>query len=367
MEILKTYSNYQQFKQELDTEMTRTAEGFVRIGYMLAYAAETNIINEGGYETVNDFAKAEYGIDATQVSRFVNIYRRFGVHGEPRLQDKYMSHGVAKLGIMLTLPDAVNEEISDTYSKAEINELKKIVDEEKQISDIEVLCEEKDKLQELLPEGFKRLVMQYVKDYPEEYVKIYDAITLDDLKEIMAPSGESMHKVRIPGKGAYMIFAKADEYITATSLRTQEKENYGWEQFFEELKEYFVMGADAKDSWSNIFKEPYPETEPEKEDSQKGEKPDKHNVQQAKPRKESKVKIPAPKAKKEEPEPVEETEKEAEEQLQGQMNVTDFPDYLPDSMKEERQEVLTGEVVDVEDVVKDEKNNMENAGNPQKH
>ena len=63
-----------------------------------------------------------------------------------------------------------------------------------------------------------------------------------------------------------------------------------------------------------------------------------------------------PKPKKEEPKPAEEPEKETEEQLPGQMVITNFPEYLPDSMKEDKPEVLTGEVVDAEDVTKDEEN-----------
>ncbi|MGN1158234.1 MAG: hypothetical protein ACI4TK_18845, partial [Agathobacter sp.] len=125
MEVLAAYSNYRDFKQALDQEMYGAVEGFVKIGYLLQFAEDTNIVNEGGYATVNEFAKAEYGIDATQVSRFINIYKRFGVPGEPRLQEQYKNHGVAKLGIMLTLPDYINEEIPAEYSKTEINAVKK--------------------------------------------------------------------------------------------------------------------------------------------------------------------------------------------------------------------------------------------------
>ena len=163
MEKLTNYrASYQEFKQALDAEMHKVAEGFVKIGFLLNFAAETNILEEGGYANVNDFAKAEYNIDPTQVSRFVNIYKRFGVHGEPRLKDQYSNHGVAKLGIMLTLPDYINEEIAESYSKSEITAMKHEIEEEAKISDIEVMCEEKSTLQQLLPEGLKQLVMQFV-------------------------------------------------------------------------------------------------------------------------------------------------------------------------------------------------------------
>lgn len=365
MENLAVYTTYEQFKQELDTEVRKIAESFVKIGYLLNIAATTDILLESGYENVNEMAEKEYKLDASQTSRFIHIYREFGVEGQPMLQEKYKEHGVAKLGLMLTMPEYIRNEISADYSKSEINELKKMVEEENKITDLEVLIEEKTEVQQALPEGFKQLVMQFVKDYPEDYVKIYDAITLDDLKEIMAPNGECTYKIRVPGAGLHLLFAKVNENIVITNARNGDKEIHEWEQFFEALKDYFVMGENAKDSWSNVFKEPYPvKEEPVKAEPSKPAKPDKNNVQQSKPKKESKVKVPAQQPKKDsKPEPKVEEEKEPEEQLPGQMDITQYPDYLSESMKEDKSEVLTGEVVDAEGVIKDTENVIKDVEN----
>ena len=53
----------------------------MQIGYLLKVARDTNILAESGYATVTDFAKAEYGIDKTQVSRFISINDRFSEDG----------------------------------------------------------------------------------------------------------------------------------------------------------------------------------------------------------------------------------------------------------------------------------------------
>ena len=45
MEI-KKYLNYRDYKVALDHELERTAEGFVRIGYLLRMAEDTNILEE---------------------------------------------------------------------------------------------------------------------------------------------------------------------------------------------------------------------------------------------------------------------------------------------------------------------------------
>lgn len=143
------YTDYQAYKADLDAELARSAESFVRIGYLLKAARDTNILKDSGYENVNDFAKAEYGLDKTQVSRFIRINDRFSEYGySERLKAEYRNFGYAKLALMLTMPDNVNEIITPEYSKAEIQMLKDEVDAEAARSDIEVMLEEKDPVQQ---------------------------------------------------------------------------------------------------------------------------------------------------------------------------------------------------------------------------
>lgn len=134
-ELKKTFAGYEEFKQTLDTELTRTTEGFVRIGFLLKTARDNpDILAGSGYAGINDMAAAEYNIDKTMVSRFISINDRFSEGGNSdRLQDKYRGYGYAKLAIMLQLPDGINDEISPAYSKSEINTIKKEYDEEQQV------------------------------------------------------------------------------------------------------------------------------------------------------------------------------------------------------------------------------------------
>lgn len=343
METLARYQvSYQEFKQELDTEMQKTVEGFVKIGFLLNYATETNIVKEGGYDNVNAFAKAEYGIDATQVSRFVNIYRRFGEPGTPKLKSQYMDHGVAKLGIMLTLPDSINEQIGSDYSKADIRIIQGEIKAEQQVSDLEVMMEEKDSVQQSLPEPLRQIMYQLIHDYPSEYELMYKTYAPEEICETLTPNGESAYTVRIPGIGKMMVFMKA-EHIVVINIRSNEKNIYEWQQFYDALQEYVQMGSTAIESWENVFNEKWPMTQ----------KADKHNVQQnSKPepkkevKKESKVKTPAPKP---QPKPAVKVEKTAEEQLPGQDSIMNHPEYLPENLQEEKPEVLTGEVEDVQE------------------
>lgn len=307
----KTFSEWQ---QELDTELVKSAESFVKIGYLLKVARDTDILANTGYANVVEFAKARYGLDKTQVSRFIHINDRFSEDGNStELQDRYKGMGYAKLTIMLQLPDEINEEISTDFSKSEIEDIKKEIDEENKISDIEVWMEgtqeEAEKYNEL-----GQVMYQLLHDMPELFTKIaQSSIETEELMNILAPSGEMIYSVRIPGTGRLMLSIKVNTgRITITNVRSMEKTEWN----IEDLADFVVdilSRADTEDpvkAWTSIYKEEYPK------------KAEVAPVQQEKPvqRKEKKVQ----KAKIEKPKPQLAEENAEEEQIPGQDNVLNF-------------------------------------------
>ena len=304
-EVLYT-KTFNEWQQELDTELVKSAESFVKIGYLLKVARDTDILANTGYANVVEFAKARYGLDKTQVSRFIHINDRFSEDGNSaELQDRYKGMGYAKLTIMLQLPDEINEEISADFSKSEIEDIKKEIDEENKISDIEVWMEgtqeDAEKYNEL-----GQVMYQLLHDMPELFIKIaQSSIETEELMNVLAPSGEMIYSVRIPGTGRLMLSIKVNTgRITITNVRSMEKTEWN----IEDLADFVVdilSRADTEDpakAWTSIYKEEYPK------------KAEVAPVQQEKPvqRKEKKVQ----KAKIEKPKP-----QPAEEQIPGQDNV----------------------------------------------
>ena len=216
MEQVIEYRSYQEYKQELDTELKKTAEGFVRIGYLLKVARDTNILAESGYKNVVDFARAEYGIDKTQVSRFIHINDKFSQGGyAPELKEEYQGFGYAKLSIMLSLPESINEELTPDFSKAEVQEIKDEVDRENKTTEIEILLEEKDQVQQSYETNLEKAVYQLGKDEPKLYEKLWiSAVKNGDsgkqFMENLIPDEKAVYIVRIPGTGRVMFSMKMD-------------------------------------------------------------------------------------------------------------------------------------------------------------
>lgn len=227
-------TTYEDFKTELDTELSKSAEGFVRIGYLLKLARDTDVL-AGRYSSVTEFAQAEYGIDKTTVSRWMRINDKFSEGGySDQLIEQYRGFGYAKLSLMLQLPDSINETLTPDYSKADIQQIKDDVDEEKQVSDIEAMIDEMEH-----PQTDDRL-LAFLKeiDMPDKWQdEKYTAI------ELLAPQGDGYISARVPGVGKLgMTIMDGKDEVTLTNIRTGEFWKYPSAEvnstFLEVVKEY---------------------------------------------------------------------------------------------------------------------------------
>lgn len=321
MELVQ-YQDYEEYKKAMNTVLNRTVEDFVMMGYLLKQGRDTDILKNSGYNNVNEFAWAEYKLEATQVSRYIRINDRFSEGGySPRLQEHYKGFGYAKLALMLTLPESVAEELAPAYSKSEIQAVKEEIESEEKITDIEVILEgEKEEQRDL--NNLEKAINQICMENPELYVKLHGtvrtSIGTEPIKELLAPDGDKLYSVRPQGCGRIMLYLneEKDEVILQV-VRQSLKERFTWS----DILGYLVLiteQEDAKKNWEELFGQQYPEKEQIAPVQPKKEK-----------RKESKVvkaKLPKPKKP--------EKQVELPNDIPGQTEIEkDFPEMLPEAGK----------------------------------
>lgn len=330
---LVTYADYNSFKENLDRELMSEAESFVKVGYMLKVARDTNILTESGYKSVFEFAKAEYGLDTTMVSRYIGINDTYSVNGySEMLEDKYKGFGYAKLSEMLTLPPAIVEELAPDMTREEIRTIKKEYQEEQQISDIEVAIEaasiryetqEAEKTGSIIESSeyepvnnMQRLIYDFFKDpeHAEEYAWLTseENQSIKELYEAIAPAGSRTIIGRIPGQGKMQLTIKGPEQkLAVISYRSGETEYYMWDDLAEYLNRLLSGEGSGRDKYKKVFEIDYPvndKKEPEKSEPSAPVSP--VNNTEAKPKdrpkdksKPKKVEVVKPKPEKK-PEPV---------------------------------------------------------------
>lgn len=375
MELMEYTKTYQEYKQELDAVLTRTAEDFVQIGYLLKVARDTNVLEESGYATVTDFAKAEYGIDKTQVSRFISINDRFSEGGySDHLPANYKGFGYAKLTLMLQIPDEINEALPPTLSKAEIKDIKDEVDAENKVTDIEVEIEKAEAAAitdkpMLPPEGsqLERNLWQLGKEQEELFRKLWKICFLHtafgnknnaEIMDILIPQGDAVYTVRIPGERRTQIIINSDG-ATIVNLKTLERSKYTEDQICDAVRSLIDGGSSPEERYKKLYGEELTPEEPEvapvqPEETTKEKKPEKRkesrvtkaNTEPKKKPKEPEKKpeqmtIPgaAPDPVPEEPETqVNDTDDQntdtmgSSEQVPGQTDLErDYPQYCPDA------------------------------------
>lgn len=362
---LAQYQNYEEYKKAMNTVLNRTVEDFVMTGYLLKQGRDSDILKDSGYSNVNEFAWAEYKLEATQVSRYIRINDRFSEGGySPRLQEHYKGFGYAKLALMLTLPESVAEELTPAYSKSEIQAVKEEIESEEKITDIEVILEgEKEEQRDL--NNLEKAINQICMEDPELYVKLHGTVRTsvgtEPIKDVLAPDGDKLYSVRPQGCGRIMLYLndEKDEVILQV-VRQSLKERYVWS----DILGYLVLiteQEDAKKNWEDLFGQQYPEKE---------------QIAPVQPKKEKRKESKVVKAKEPKPKKLQKQEKEKPVELPsdipGQTEIEkDFPEMLPEPVKTseiQREEPdCTGATVEmaesVENSVDNSKTVEENARN----
>lgn len=290
MQELKDISTYIDYKNALKRELTSAAVSFVRIGYLLKQARDTDILKDSTYSNMEEFAKTEFQLDKSQVSRFININDRFSVGGNSEiLEEKYQDYGVAKLGIMLTLSDEVVDNLSPKLSKQQIGQIQKDIKAEQEIGGTELILEGTDPEQDKYKEIIGKCIFEYYHTHPHEYVKIcnIEEWNKEDVMQIFCPMGVMAETVRLQGIGRYMISVKDFEHnVTFTNVRENATEECSWEYLIDTIFNVCmchegVVGHnwDAEEAWEIIYNEefpkppkPEPKPEPKKEISKPAQK-----------------------------------------------------------------------------------------------
>ncbi len=340
--------SYSQFKSELDYELNKAAQGFVRIGYLLKQARDTDVLKDSPYQNVVEFAEAEYNLDKTTVSRFMSIHDRFGDPNDPeQLQEKYRAFGIKKLAMMLTLPDKLNEVLTDDFSAAEIKTIKDEVDEEKKITPIEVMTEDAPKAQEDLS-ILAKVLYQIGEAEPEKMAELMelDYLTANTsykmLIETLAPAGQKMYMARVPAVGKFALNINGEK-ISLINLRDNKKEEYEIADISEALGELYDMAwgkvagpETAKGMWESIWMKEFPKVK---------EAP----VAPVQQKKESKVSVAKPQktAKNDKkPQKTDENEPKADKSEPIEPKL-DRDELMPDPVEEEEEEEKKSTVTDL--------------------
>lgn len=188
--IQMTLDMWMETKRKLNAELLGVRRSFVKIGYLLRQIDESKGYENDGYKSIADFAKGEYGMEGSTVSRFMSINREYSIDGySQELKPEYEDFKRSQLEEMLKLSEPDRKMITADTARADIRELKAFNKETPAAGEADDIDE---------------LIEQFFRDNKDELTTIYSSNSiLDDTRqiaEIVNPSGTRSYR-----KGMYFL------------------------------------------------------------------------------------------------------------------------------------------------------------------
>jgi len=286
--VQMTLNDWLALKGQLEAELRGAAAGFVRIGYLLRKIKETKGYENDGSKSLTEWAKDNYGLSESSVSRFMAINRKYSINGySDQLRLEYAQYGSAKLSEMLTLPDSDLEMVSPQMKKKDIQEIKKFNKEaakeeakaEEHAADqheepLEEHHEEQaspaaaaPELPDVLPEH--QWIIEFFKANKEIMNDLYSSKAYEEgntegMKEIVNPAGARTfrHKMTMVSMMDARIMVKVFPKSPAPM---------SWGGFFQIAADIFGEKIDGKNTYRNVFGEKETKSTAEKPESVKSE------------------------------------------------------------------------------------------------
>ena len=270
--VQMTLNDWLALKGQLEAELRGAAAGFVRIGYLLRKIKETKGYENDGSKSLTEWAKDNYGLSESSVSRFMAINRKYSIDGySDQLRLEYAQYGSAKLSEMLTLPDSDLEMVSPQMKKKDIQEIKKF---NKEAAKEEAKAEEHaadqreepfeehheeqappaaaaPELPDVLPEH--KWIIEFFKANKEIMndlysSKAYEEENTEGMKEIVNPAGARTFRHKMT-----MVSMMESRIMVKVSVKSPAP--MSWAGFFQIAEDTFQGKIDGKNTYRNVFGE----------------------------------------------------------------------------------------------------------------
>lgn len=264
-----TLDDWLNIKEKLRKELQGVSEGFIRIGYHLKRIKEERLYEKDGYKDINSFAKAEYGLHPSTVSRFIAINTKYSIDGNSEyIRSEFAGMGSTKLAEMLTLPDSDLEMIRPESTRESIRELKQF---NREAPDVEIEPTEERSTLELIVEEFFRENQELLNE-------IYgESLELSDMVDRINPAGNRTFRT-----GYYYVSMFGESEGIKIKQFGQTPQSVSWKDFGTAMDILFAGGS-GENTWNEHYGGPEEQEEAKAEVSQNTGETPKPEAKETKP------------------------------------------------------------------------------------
>lgn len=253
-----TIDEYLAAKQEITHRLINMSEDYIAIGFYLRQIDESEAYRQDGYATLKEFAKAEFGLSESSVSRAMAINKEFSKDGYSKeLSTEYRGYGTSKLAEMLSLSEDDRKLVTPNTTVKQVRELKEFNREAESM----VVEEEQNQEQDQIPgqqnveetiEAYERgefdtkepqvpvplrtwsdletVLIEFFRDKEKLLNEIYSLSTYEDIVEKLNPSGNLSFRYK-----TFMLFMYSYGDGVALKKMGAATINHTWQEVIETI------------------------------------------------------------------------------------------------------------------------------------
>ena len=244
-----TLPELEQEEKQIRENLGGIVRNFVRTGWHLSRIDRSRAYKLKGYHSVTEYARETFGMAPDGVSRFIHVYEKYSIQGDtPELREEYRDFNFSQLTEMLQLPEGDHAMIRPETKREDIRDLKKFNKQSEHNPD-NLLNWQQDPdeiIQEAVREFFKARQKDLNQIYEQYGIGPYPE---EDIKK-MARFLYHEKKRKFQNDRVFLMLYPDQVFIKSSD---GELHDITWTEFFKVMGSIFDGSAAGKDTWKNYF------------------------------------------------------------------------------------------------------------------
>lgn len=250
MEQLRlTLPELEQEEKQIRENLGGIVRNFVKTGWHLSRIDRSGAYKLKGYHSVTEYARETFGMAPDGVSRFIHVYEKYSIQGDtPELREEYRDFNFSQLTEMLQLPEEDHTMIRPETKREDIRDLKKFNKQSEHNPDnlLNWQQDPDDIIREAVKEFFKAREKDLNEIYDQYGVGPYPE---EEIKK-MARFLYHEKKKKFQTNRVFVMLYPDQVFIKSSD---GELHDITWPEFFQTMGSIFDGSAAGKDTWEKYF------------------------------------------------------------------------------------------------------------------
>lgn len=250
MEQLRlTLPELEQEEKQIRENLGGIVRNFVKTGWHLSRIDRSGAYKLKGYHSVTEYARETFGMAPDGVSRFIHVYEKYSVQGDtPELREEYRDFKFSQLTEMLQLPEDDHAMIRPETKREDIRALKKFNKQSEHNPDN--LLNWQQEPDDIIREAVKDFFFSRKKDLNGIYEQYGIGPYPEETVKLMARFLYHEKKRKFQNDRIFLMLYPDQVFIKSSD---GELHDITWTEFFQVMGTIFDSSAAGKDTWENYF------------------------------------------------------------------------------------------------------------------